>query len=269
MSNYDEFVSGLESLGLMVCNNNCVTLGEGHAVTAKNGMKIAPSFKIDKALSLGMTPQDVKDALEDAFVPDKLVNDLDMVLEKPIELFWEVAGKCISDGVLSIPFLDFRAIPCIMMDDFSHIRIAKGLAERWGLSEKEVFDMCKVQQDWKIADMSEILLRNKDISEDLEEFDFGLKVVTNATSSFGASVLLDTDYLRSYWEKVGDFYILPSSRHEILILSVKDAYSFGDPDNIVTILREMVQQVNEDEVLASDFLSDSVFIFTEEGLHVA
>ena len=51
--------------------------------------------------------------------------------------------------------------------------------------------------------------------------------------------------------------ILPSSIHELLLLA-------ENADSEVEVFRSMVQEVNRNEVLAEDFLSDSVYRFVKD-----
>ena len=69
----------------------------------------------------------------------------------------------------------------------------------------------------------------------------------------GASVLAYEDFMEQAAERVGgDFYILPSSIHEILL--VRDDGTFD-----INHLEDMVKQVNETEVAPEDLLTDSVY----------
>lgn len=64
-------------------------------------------------------------------------------------------------------------------------------------------------------------------------------------------------------EKIGDFYLLPSSKHEIICV----------PDQIerpdIKSLKEIVKAVNADSVSAEDLLSEGVWYVDSEGLHEA
>lgn len=49
----------------------------------------------------------------------------------------------------------------------------------------------------------------------------------------------------------GDYYVLPSSRHEVILLPEEDAMPLEE-------MTELVQSVNRSEVSEEDFLSDQV-----------
>lgn len=84
-------------------------------------------------------------------------------------------------------------------------------------------------------------------------------VLSNERNINGGSVMLDKNFLRKCSDNIdGNFYILPSSLHEVLIL--KD-------DGIMNAesLKEMVKSVNDTELNPEDILSYSVYYFDREN----
>ena len=79
-------------------------------------------------------------------------------------------------------------------------------------------------------------------------------LLTDESNSYGAAVLSRMDVLRDLYSKIGNFYILPSSRHEVLAISTALDVSIDD-------LKDMVKAINSTEVRPEDWLSDEVFIF--------
>ena len=79
-------------------------------------------------------------------------------------------------------------------------------------------------------------------------------VLSNATKVNGAIWMTDPDALEMISEKVGgDFFILPSSVHEVIIVP-NDGYSELE-------LQDMVMSVNQGEVRPEDRLSDNVYAY--------
>lgn len=77
-------------------------------------------------------------------------------------------------------------------------------------------------------------------------------VMTNKRKQYGASILLFEDELASVAEKMhGDFYILPSSVHEVLAVP-EDLMK--DPE-----LKEMVKNVNDSEVAEEEILGYTIY----------
>ena len=81
-----------------------------------------------------------------------------------------------------------------------------------------------------------------------------MKVLTITGAVNGAGVLFCDAVLQKIRQKIGDFYVLPSSVHEVIVVPV--AYGI-DRDE----LTEMVRAVNRDEVAPEDRLSDQVYLY--------
>lgn len=88
-------------------------------------------------------------------------------------------------------------------------------------------------------------------------------VLTNESGIDGAAVIACPEVLKAVQKQVGeDFYILPSSIHEVLILPK----SLTDD---VEGLKAMVSSINENEVPPEDRLSDNVYEFDGHSLKIA
>ena len=96
----------------------------------------------------------------------------------------------------------------------------------------------------------------REIFED-EYTDEGVYVLTNKTNLEGANVIASERILREVSEKIDSgFYALPSSRHEIIIVS--DKFNV-DPK----YLQQMVCEVNQ-TLKQKDFLSDDIYYYNAE-----
>ena len=106
----------------------------------------------------------------------------------------------------------------------------------------------------------------KEIAKCIPEDDPQRKMIIVGTKhhggQFGAGVLACKKVLEDIREKVGDYYIIPSSIHEIIVLPK----ALGER---VDGLVEMVKLVNRTEVEPQDVLADEVYYFDENGLQVA
>ena len=102
--------------------------------------------------------------------------------------------------------------------------------------------------------------------EDLEEFmpthSSNMFVLTNLNGINGASCLLYKGVLEEFAAKLGcDFYILPSSIHEVILVpQVKNETM--DFMNAKGRLEEMVKEINETQVAVEEVLSDSVYEYS-------
>ena len=85
-----------------------------------------------------------------------------------------------------------------------------------------------------------------------------LTILTNTEKAFGASAILYPETPEILKQRMGgDFYLLPSSVHELLLVSG----DFAQPDE----LRKMVREVNRQEVAPEEVLSDNVYLYDIHG----
>lgn len=85
--------------------------------------------------------------------------------------------------------------------------------------------------------------------------DMPMYVLSNEIKQYGASVILYEDVLKAAANVCdGDFYMLPSSIHEVIIIGAKYVDS---PKN----LADMVKDVNETQLSDEEVLTDSVYYY--------
>ena len=86
--------------------------------------------------------------------------------------------------------------------------------------------------------------------------DAPMYVATNIQKWLGAGVVLYDNLLRTFAEHIGgDFYILPSSTHEVLFVPAYVGFDVED-------LKQMVQEVNATEVSEQEFFSNNVYYYS-------
>ena len=85
-------------------------------------------------------------------------------------------------------------------------------------------------------------------------------VLTNSRFFWGAGALFYPGIMKQIRQLLaGDFYVLPSSVHELIILRVEDQ----DPQQ----LTELVRSANRSVVKEDEILADDLFICEADGLH--
>lgn len=98
----------------------------------------------------------------------------------------------------------------------------------------------------------------EDINIDVTLVDDHMYVLTNYLRHLGAAVILYPGVLSRFGMAVGcDFYILPSSVHEVILLPAKLCYEKSR-------LQELVAHVNRTQVAAEDYLSDTVYLYSRK-----
>ena len=112
----------------------------------------------------------------------------------------------------------------------------KRMMKRWGVKDKDI--------EASFAGVDEIPLKDR------------VYVLSNEYEFFGANALLYTDVLKKVVKNIGtDCYILPSSVHDLVILSTE---TFSESSR----LRTLVKDTNFEHVRLSDRLSDNIYRFS-------
>ncbi len=159
----------------------------------------------------------------------------------------------------------------LMGHDFSGIAsspITNSLMEAWGVDVDTLHDQA-LQNLPKLLPstfqtMSYVLVSM--MGEDAGELisvmppaDEAMFVLTNEQKVNGAAALLDKEIMQTVIERIGkEFFVLPSSVHECIVVP-------ATADMDVLSLVSMVREVNQSQVAPDERLSDSVYVYTEEG----
>ena len=135
----------------------------------------------------------------------------------------------------------------------------------WNVSVSEVADIAKHNTPKLLPPM---FCEIKDVLEPLPsyiDFDFEnairFYVLCNEKKLHGAAVILYPEVLPSIAKKLQqDFYIIPSSIHECLILSKQDAQ-----DNSAEDLHNLIRCMNQTELSHDEILSDYPFYYDSKA----
>ena len=120
-----------------------------------------------------------------------------------------------------------------------------------------------------VKKMREVMLELSGLTE--EEFDVAIPasedkemlILTNNSKLHGAVWMTSSKALESISEKLGgNFFILPSSIHECI--AVPENLTEDDTATQASNLREMVYEVNRNEVSIEERLSDNVYYYDSE-----
>lgn len=145
------------------------------------------------------------------------------------------------------------------------IKVTNKMLENWGISEDQLYQAALEQNMKKypfiITDFSQFFLMEDPVPGKFPDKMRGNEFycLTNGNTVNGAAAILYPDLLKSIGDKFqSNYFILPSSIHEVLLL--KDDGKKG-----VKELQEMVESVNRESVPESDVLSDHVYAYDREN----
>lgn len=165
----------------------------------------------------------------------------------------------------------FKVLLVCQGDSTGTIKILNDHLKFWGVTAEDLMDAAKANTEKllpvAVQTMEEVLMEM--MADDGMPEDFlsifhqerplteTMFVISNKSRVNGAGSILCKDVLADLSAKIGtDLYILPSSIHEVIVVSEK----MGTPE----VLKEMVQEVNGTQVLPEEQLSDNVYKYCRE-----
>ena len=206
-----------------------------HALLEQHSGKTLDQFKVDDFLDWDKTKTHVFAKLINAQMNKELLKDVPhRILMDLAEVFYvKVYGN--------------------QMEGFGTILIRNEHKAFWKVDEATLHETALVNM---AADRPEFTSMENLLSHSSEELEFeggGMYILTNSSKLFGASELLKKDILHNIAEKLQDnLIILPSSTHEVIILSEKNASSEEKA-------ADMVKEINATCLAPNEVLSDHVY----------
>lgn len=197
----------------------------------------------------------------------EFVKDYNLVRERLYLQLIPVVGN--EDMLKDVPYTEMEDLAIIYRIQIKEegnyivaVTVNNNLLKHYGI-DKETLHLDALRSAPKVApavfvSMDEML---RELHEGLEkeypfagsESELKLYVATNEKGHHGASVILYPMYLESLRDKLGgNFYIFPSSIHEVIIM--RDDYDMNLSD-----MRKMVKSINGSVVALEDRLSDNVY----------
>lgn len=166
------------------------------------------------------------------------------------------------------------AIPVLLVNGpeggSAKVVINTGIMEACGITRKELFGAAYKNLDSKPAVIRNMFDLERVFTEpggfdaldrlsvdDLTDDEFQMYFVTNDSNFFGAMSIFGNDMVRKIGEKLGDYYIIPSSKHEMIILKKNGETEAAD-------VKDMIRQINDSVVDEKDVLSYELYQYDAE-----
>lgn len=282
--NYEEFVGNVtgflqESLPcgtqlqrICVDKNNGVTM-EGLSVR-KKGQRIAPTIYLEayyrdylEGRSLPHIFERILECCEDCGELEDFDVDFftdyrkvrSMIVYKLVNL--EKNRELLSD-VPYLPYLNLAIVfYCLLADrglGQMTVLVRNSHVKLWGVGASQLYRdaVCNSLRllPAVFLPMEEILAEEGAVEE--EGLHAPMYVLTNRSRSLGAACLLYEDTLKRCSRQLGgDFYVLPSSVHEVILLPAVEELDEQE-------LTEMVQEINATQVKDTEVLSDQIYLYS-------
>ncbi len=146
------------------------------------------------------------------------------------------------------------------------IPIYRSHLDNWGVSERDLME-CAMENTPRLFPSEIIPMENvlgdllQEIPEEMRQDimqKVSMKILTNSRKTYGACSILYPGVLERMAEQLnGDFYLIPSSVHEFLLLPKEQER--GEDE-----LREMILEVNRTEISPEEVLSDHLYFFCKK-----
>ena len=259
----------------------------------RKGCNIAPSIYLDKYYELYKNGESIENILGDlANIRVESEASSEVSLDKLVD--FEACKDRVLPRLygLELNFESMEERPYTLLDDFVvfyvisieervdgivNIPVNNRMLDQWGINVNELhmkaLENFKKNNEGTFKSMSEIMKEmllpslledmdgNEEMAKELFEEMFGssnscqMFVLSNTNNINGATMLLDSEFMESIKERIGeDYYIIPSSIHEVIVV----------PDSVVenpNDLASMVYEINRAQVSVSDRLSDHIYRF--------
>lgn len=254
-----------------VTKNNGLTL---HGLSIhKKGSTIAPTVYMEQlfmAYEDGISLHDIVENVirivmenEKTSFDISLFTDFESVRKKIIfQLVNAKKNETLLKKIPSKNCLDlsiiFRMLIADNPDGTASAIITNKHMKMWGVGVDEIYktamENTPILQKAVIRSMDDIL---SELVDDNDRKSLPLYVLTNDKTLNGCGCILYPHVLEDFGEWIaGNFYILPSSTHEVILLPDME----GNSHDLIQIVRE----INRTVIYQEDFLSDNVYYFSTE-----
>lgn len=142
------------------------------------------------------------------------------------------------------------------------ILIGNNHMEQWHTNEEELFQAAQQNTPlllpWKMDNMETVMEKLLEIEKEDSNPTFPMYVLSNQQKLLGAACLLYPGVLQQCAEELnGNFYVLPSSIHEVILMP-EDKCTCADE------LIDIVTEINHTQVAPDEVLADSVYFYNSE-----
>lgn len=261
-----------------IMKNNSVVLDA--LSISEEGSGIAPTIYLNdfyRGCQAGASVPDIVDQMEALYRKSRVTEPFDTTFYADYtKVKQRLACRLINRGknrelLKMVPYRAFLDLAVVVYYYFEDSRLGTGTilvysshCRNWGITEDELFACARENtlrlQPEEFLSMRSVMEKFQGQKEEKagNETRMPMYVLTNKSNYFGAASLLFDSVLQGIAGRLeDDFWVLPSSIHECIIVPAEAAMSREE-------MQEMVREINRSEVAEEDFLSDEIYLYQRE-----
>lgn len=244
---------------------------------AEEGINISPTIYLEeyykqfqKGYTLNAIVRDIlelyqKIRFQDSWKDGEKIKNYDMIKEK---IVYRVIGRVSNKELLEeIPYREYMDLAIVFyvvleVDEYgiASMLIRNEHLKLWKVTDEDLYyHACNNTQRIFPCEFTPM----KKILEELLGFEEEgpgdqMYILSNEMRNYGAAALLYPDRLRMAGEEIGEnYYLLPSSVHEVILVAENEAPEREE-------LEKLVKEMNETQVEEEEVLSDKVYYYDIE-----
>lgn len=251
-------------------NNGTIRKG---VILKNEKVNLAPTIYLEEYYELFLDGSSLEDILSDILRvyekvcfhkswDERCVSEYSSVKD---QIIYRLVNRKANEHLLKelpfVPYLDLAIVFYVLIDvtddGTATMMIHREHLEKWNVSEEEVYEQAKMNTLRLLPDefipMRAVV--QEFLDEDLELGNDKMYVLTNRIRSYGAAAILYQGRLEAIGMYLdSNYYVIPSSIHEVIIVPEKEVSG-------ISMLTEMVQEVNETGVSKEEVLSDHAYYY--------
>lgn len=260
----------------VIDKNNGVKL---HGLTFKGAYNISPTIYIDQFYEQYTKYRPlihIVEEIKETYLSNACKENIDISFFTDFEkakskiVFSLVSYKENEELLKKIPhvkYLDFaiifRCVASCMEDGYATVLIYHHHLNFWKIGMEELYQLAMENTpkllEYRLENMAQMLW---DLFTDDETFaddiEIPMYVLSNSQRLNGAGCILYKGLLEKIADRYQtDFYIIPSSVHEVILIPVNNSSGYSE-------LSKMVKEVNSTQLSREEILSDHVYYYSRE-----
>lgn len=256
--------NGTKRVGLMITkptvNISPTIYLEQFFIQYQNGRRLSEIAKNIQSLYEDVEP-------EQSWQVDALLDFQSAQTKLAFKLIQHNQNVELLEDIPHIPYLDLEIVFYVLLDDCEQgvatILITNNIVNHWGISTEVLYQVAMANTPRILgAECKPMYEMVSELSgeepEETDEQEGILYVLTNSLRYFGAACLLYPQVLEDIGNQIDDdYYLLPSSIHELIILPAQYALSAHE-------LKEMITDINASQLMDEEVLSDHAYYYSRK-----